>query len=480
MADGAALAVGDGQAPAGPGAGRRGAGQVAGQPRVDGSQAGDLAGPIGQVEQGGQRDGQVGAAGVPGREHPGPRRRRPRRAGRAFGGGTAGGGPGIGVQAAGLFGGRAGLAFRGGGGGAGVGVQEQIQVGAGAQLVHAALQPGLLQLPGPPGNPLVRGQHPVGRELTAGQRGVAGVLGPAFHPGVAGRVLTPLAGLVRGNRMTARAIAARSPPGLSRPARPSTISSAARASPGSRTWVARAMTSTLAWRSSPGPERFPGTGQLHFQGVGQVQHRVRLAADLGQRPPQLIGGELPPGPRHPRRACQRLAGRRAAADQLGHRGVLEGARGRLGPVQGADQPDDLIIGGPPEPPRIAGDPLGEPQQPRPARSHIQALPRTEPARRAAGRPRHPPRRAGLPRAAPPPGPGLARSQLSQQPPPGRILRVGGILGGERASLRPDRGHVHVPRHRRVLRIVVLLIRTQRLVLVQPGILVRSGAGGSRN
>ena len=51
--------------------------------------------------------------------------------------------------------------------------------------------------------------------------------------------------------MTAWAIAARSPPGLSRPARPRTRASAARASAGSSIMVARAMISTLAWRSTP-------------------------------------------------------------------------------------------------------------------------------------------------------------------------------------------------------------------------------------
>ena len=76
----------------------------------------------------------------------------------------------------------------------------------------------------------------------------------------------------------------------------------------------------------------------------------------------------------------------------------------------------FIIGGSPEPPSVAGDPLGEPQQPRPARSHIQALPRTEPARRAAGRPRHMCRGPGRPRTAPAPGPGLARSQSSPSSP----------------------------------------------------------------
>ena len=50
---------------------------------------------------------------------------------------------------------------------------------------------------------------------------------------------------------TARAIAARSPPGVSRPARPSTSASALRASAGSSTAAARAMISTFDARSVP-------------------------------------------------------------------------------------------------------------------------------------------------------------------------------------------------------------------------------------
>ena len=45
------------------------------------------------------------------------------------------------------------------GAGAGVLAEEQVEVGAGAQLVHAALQPGLLQLLRPGGDLLIGGQH---------------------------------------------------------------------------------------------------------------------------------------------------------------------------------------------------------------------------------------------------------------------------------------------------------------------------------
>ena len=60
-----------------------------------------------------------------------------------------------------------------------------------------------------------------------------------------------LRALAGATSITARAIAARSPPGVSPPARPSTSSSAARASAGSSTAAARAMISTFDARSVP-------------------------------------------------------------------------------------------------------------------------------------------------------------------------------------------------------------------------------------
>ena len=70
VADRVPVLVGDRHAPGGPGVGG-GAGQVAGQRGVDGADAGDLAGPVRQVEQGGQRDGQHHPAGESGRHRTG-------------------------------------------------------------------------------------------------------------------------------------------------------------------------------------------------------------------------------------------------------------------------------------------------------------------------------------------------------------------------------------------------------------------------
>jgi len=68
------LLVGDGYAVSGLGVGGGSVDQLSGQGRVDRAQAGDLAGPVGQAQQGGQGDGEVDAADEPGREHAGGRR----------------------------------------------------------------------------------------------------------------------------------------------------------------------------------------------------------------------------------------------------------------------------------------------------------------------------------------------------------------------------------------------------------------------
>ena len=65
VGDGVALVVGDGQAPGGLRVGCGGGGEVAGQPRVDRAQPGELAGTVGQAGQGGQRRGQRDPAGEP-------------------------------------------------------------------------------------------------------------------------------------------------------------------------------------------------------------------------------------------------------------------------------------------------------------------------------------------------------------------------------------------------------------------------------
>ena len=147
-------------------------------------------------------------------------------------------------------------------GGAGVFVQQQVQVGAGPQLVHDRH----------PGRPFLSSRaHAVIRWSAASTSagGSSRPISAALPESSAHRCTRAsraacsrrLRALSGATSITARAIAARSPPGVSRPARPSTSASAARASAGSSTVAARAMISTLDSRRVPSRNaaRVPGS-----------------------------------------------------------------------------------------------------------------------------------------------------------------------------------------------------------------------------
>ena len=76
---------------------------------------------------------------------------------------------------------------------------------------------------------------------------------PPLHPGVLRRGLPPFFAFFGATSITARAIAARSPPGVSRPPGPAPPASAARASSSSSSKVAPAMISALTGRSCRRP-----------------------------------------------------------------------------------------------------------------------------------------------------------------------------------------------------------------------------------
>ena len=79
--------------------------------------------------------------------------------------------------------------------------------------------------------------------------------------------------------MTARAIAARSAPGVSRAARSSTSASAARASSCSSSAVARAMISALYREIAAHVQRRFRAGQVRRQGLGHADKAVRPSPD---------------------------------------------------------------------------------------------------------------------------------------------------------------------------------------------------------
>jgi len=115
---------------------------------VDGPDPGQLAGPVREVQQGDGGDGQGDPAGEPGRDHKGQR-------------------PG----------GRWGALLVGFvfplGQGTGVNAEEEVHECSGAQLVHVPVQPGLAQLSGPGGDPLIGGQDLGWGQFPPGQPRVA-------------------------------------------------------------------------------------------------------------------------------------------------------------------------------------------------------------------------------------------------------------------------------------------------------------------
>ena len=381
MGDGVALVAGDGQAPGGLGVGCGGGGEVAGQPRVDRAQAGQLAGPAGEAGQGGQRDGQGDPAGEP----------RGDRAGLA--------GPGAGWAGA---------------SGAGVGAQEQVQVGPGADLVRPAVQPGRAQLARPPGDPVTDRQHLVRRQLPARQRGVPGILGPPLHPREPRRGLPPLPRLVRG--------------GLHHRAGDRGAQAARGQPPGPVQHPGLGGAGLVRVHQGGGVRDDPGLAQAH-DAIGQRRGRAgQMGVQVTRGTQQLTGAEpgLPQRARHLIRGELRILGLGVTPVQLGDRGQL--ARGGVGldPVPRAHQADQLGLGDPGEPVVFRGG-VGGDRQLRAAGQHVEDHPRAERGRRAGRLAGEHPRRAGLTRAAPAGGGRPDREQLIG----GRLADLGELLPGER-------------------------------------------------
>jgi len=160
--------------------------------RVDRADPGHLTGPVGQAQHGHGGDGQGDPAGEPGRDHPGHRPGRRRGGGLARPGrpGPARAGPAvpvpaITVPAVSVLTGPA-ATVRAAALGPGVGAEQDIHESPGPQLVHVLVQPGLAQLFGPRGHPLVGGQHLGRGQFPPGQPRVPGALEPPLYAGPAG------------------------------------------------------------------------------------------------------------------------------------------------------------------------------------------------------------------------------------------------------------------------------------------------------
>ena len=218
--------------------------------------------------------------------------------------------------------------------------------------------------------------------------------------------------------ITAAAMAARSPPGVSRAARSRTLSSAARASASSSSAVARAMISALYRVIVPSSSAAAVPGSRVSQGLGQVDQVPGPAAGLRQRVGQLVCGEL------------FVLGGGVAAGQLGDGGELAGRGVGLDPVPRAHHPDQLGLRHPGETAVLARCGVSGDRQGRAARQHVQRHPGAE-RRRGAGRlAGEDPRRAGLARAPPPGGGRLHGEQLIG----GGLADLGQLLRGERLDV----------------------------------------------
>ena len=456
MADGVAVLVGHRHAPGRLRIPRSRGHEVTSQPGVDRAQPGQLAGPARPAGRGTQRHGQRDPPGEPARRTCGRARAR---------GGTR---PGSAIVARGAR----GL----GGAGTGVLTEHQVQEGAGAQLIHAALQPGRAQLTRPPADPLIRGQHPVRRQLPAHQRGVAGILGPPLHPREPRRGLPPLPRLARRDlhhrpRQRGPQPAGGQPPGPARDLRlhlPGLVTVKVLGEPHDQLGLA------------PGDDPVPKRAQRHAEPGGQVpRHRqqpVRRGPGLAQRQGQLIPGELVHHLGHPPRPRLEPV-LRVPPEHLRDGRQLAGGHMRLGPVKGAHQPDQLMIRHPAKGvsrPAVGRRGISGHAQLGAPRHHIPRHPGPEPGRPAIRHAREDPRR---PRLARPPPPRAGRVQPEHLI--GRRLADPGQLpGGQLVLARRRRACLGVPVLLRVIERVVILgaqpvqprlpLRRRHRVAVQPG------------
>ena len=225
------------------------------------------------------------------------------------------------------------------GAGAGVYAEHQVEEGAGAQLVHSAVEPGLLQLARPRADPLVRGGDLIGRQIS---RPIKAALPESSAHRSTRAVFAAFSrrcfAFSGATSMTARASAARSPPGVNRPARPTIFASAARASPSDRYWVSRTISSALPRVMIPSASASKVAPRRVARCHAAVSSQSAAARDLTQRQGQLVPGELvhhgghPPGP-----GLEPVL--RVPPEHLRDRHQLAGSHIRLGPVKGAHQPN---------------------------------------------------------------------------------------------------------------------------------------------
>ena len=175
----------------------------------------------------------------------------------------------------------------------GVLAEKDVQVGAGAQLVHGAGDPGGLQVPGAGLHNLVGGQRLIGRQAVAAQGGGAGVFAPQQHPGLLlGLLAAPPprrgVGLEHGPADLDTELPGSQPVNAGQDHRLG----------GGRGGIIqdpRGLGDQLRLIGVDPPVVQGGRGQRQpgRQVIRQRQHLLRRPPRAGQRHRQLIGGELP-------------------------------------------------------------------------------------------------------------------------------------------------------------------------------------------
>ena len=183
--------------------------------------------------------------------------------------------------------------------------------------------------------------------------------------------------------------------------------------------MSRTISSALPRVMIPSGQRVQRAAEPGGQVPRHGQQPVRRGPGLAQREGQLVPGELVHHGGHlPRRRLEPVLG--VPAEHLRDRHQLAGGHVRLGPVEGAHQPDQLMIGHPAErvtrPVAGVQRGVGGHRQLRAARRHIPRHPGPEPGRPARRLTREDPRRPGLPRPPPPRARRIQREPLIDRPP----------------------------------------------------------------
>ena len=234
-------------------------------------------------------------------------------------------------------------------GGAGVHAEQGVQVGAGAELVHGAGQPGGLQRQRGGGDGLVGGQRRVRRQTVPADRRGAGILAPQLHPRILLRFPAASPGRL-GVGFQHRPADRRADLPRRLPGHRARHHGGLGFGGGGIIQDAGGLGDQLRLivPDDPRRQRLPGAGQPGGQVMRQRDHPLRRPPGHRQRDRELIGAVPAPHGRLPGPGRGGGAGSgRAAGGQLSGRGQPPRRGPRLGFRPAGQHPDQLIIIQPP-------------------------------------------------------------------------------------------------------------------------------------